>query len=545
MKSRYSFLILVILSSLFFSCSDFLDEGPESKIPGDRIFEDAKTTNGYIIGLYKEWRELKHGRVDPYLGTDEAVAGGFQYMDNNDRKGVEGYGNTLNSTNGIIRWNWEMRCRIMSRAAEAIFYLKKGEESQSDELNRYLGESAFLRAICTWELSMFYGPVILHDKENPDLEFARQPLEVVYEQIISDLLLAEKYLKDPADERDYGRVNKATAQTLLGKVYLYAPENSGLRDYAKAAEYFKKVVENPYYQGTGAETYESIFDSYGQESDNHRREMIYALQYKVGWPYNNANEWELGSRAVAQMTPGEAMAPWSGFDAIMPSIYAYTMEEDGGVWEEGDLRKDESIRYNFEWTDPEDKHYVPDLTGWTWGDELEPHIKKYEDLRIVDAGYSTYHCGKNIPILRYSDAVLCYAECLYFTGKQAEGINLVNNVVRTRAFGGSLPADKRWNTGMGKEEFVEKILDERMRELCFEGWRKYDLLRTGKTIEYVTERNRWHSTTEFVSSDGTREQRFEKAAPIQEFKLTWPIPLDELIQNPGLSEADQNPGYEN
>ncbi len=544
MKTLYIYIITIIGSLLFFSCSDFLDQGPESQIPGDRIFEDEKTTNGYIVGLYKEWKEGQKDILSTHFGVDESISGGFQYMDNNDRKGVEGYGNTLNATNGIIRETWKKRYRVIARAAEAISYLEKNQETQSDLLNQYLGEACLFRAVCMWEISMLYGEAIMHDKNRPELEFARQPYDVMYEQIISDLTIAEEYLPDPSKVSDASRFSNALAQALLGKVYLYAPEKTGMKDYSKAATYFKKVIDNPYFDGKGASTYPVIFDSYQQESADYKKEIVYALQYKTGSPYNSATQWDMGSRAVAQMTPVEALAPWAGFDGMLPSEYASKKESEGGVWEEGDVRYSVSIRTNFEWTDPSDgKHYVPNLSGWTWGDELEPHVKKYEDLRIVDLGVNTWHSGMNIPYIRFSDVVLCYAECLYFTGKKAEGINLINDIVRTRAFGGTLPDDKRWSTSMSEDEFIEKLLDERMRELCFEGWRKFDLLRTGKLKEYVGKRNRWHKSATWTNFEGTVKQT-NGPLTIEDHKLLWPIPLDDLVQNPGLSEKDQNPGYE-
>lgn len=39
-------------------------------------------------------------------------------------------------------------------------------------------------------------------------------------------------------------------------------------------------------------------------------------------------------------------------------------------------------------------------------------------------------------------------------------------------------------------------MDERLRELCFEGWRRIDLLRTNKFVELIKERNRWAKNQE-------------------------------------------------
>ena len=131
--------------------------------------------------------------------------------------------------------------------------------------------------------------------------------------------------------------------------------------------------------------------------------------------------------------------------------------------------------------------------------------------------------------MRYADILLCYAETLNETGATAQAVQLVNNTVRKRAWGGTLPAAETWNSGMSQTDFRTHILDERMRELCFEGWRRMDLIRTGKLVDLVKQRNKW------TKQSGT----------IQPFHNRYPIPLQEIKQNEDIGESDQNPGYSN
>jgi len=130
--------------------------------------------------------------------------------------------------------------------------------------------------------------------------------------------------------------------------------------------------------------------------------------------------------------------------------------------------------------------------------------------------------------MRYADILLCYAECQNELGSTGTAVDQVNTV-RARAWGGTLPDDKKWNAGMSQTEFRTKIMDERMRELCFEGWRRMDLVRTGKLVELVQERNIW------ANESGT----------IQEYHKRYPIPLVEIKQNDEINPDDQNPGYAN
>lgn len=163
-------------------------------------------------------------------------------------------------------------------------------------------------------------------------------------------------------------------------------------------------------------------------------------------------------------------------------------------------------------------------------DELLPHIKKYEDFRTdVHSGMginNMWNSGKNIPFLRYANVLLLYAECLNELGQTADAVEYVNQV-RRRAWDNNLPDDKAWKANMSKEQFFEALMTERVRELFGERWRKFDLVRTGKFVEYVKARNKWTN-------------RYGK---IQEYNKYWPIPQSEIDQNDDITPDDQNEGY--
>ena len=202
----------------------------------------------------------------------------------------------------------------------------------------------------------------------------------------------------------------------------------------------------------------------------------------------------------------------------MPTEYYHTT-----VWlnQNGDTRKTASIRTDF--TLPNGR--VPGLSWTGQVDELEPHTRKFEDIR-TNGSQNFWYSGGIIYYLRLADILLCKAECLNETNKTTEAINLVNSTVRTRAYAGNLPSNQRWGA-MSQAEFRNKIMDERMRELAFEGWRRMDLIRTGKLVELAGKYNPW-----------TKE-----SATIQAFHKWYPIPESEIKQNDAINEGDQNVGY--
>jgi len=86
--------------------------------------------------------------------------------------------------------------------------------------------------------------------------------------------------------------------------------------------------------------------------------------------------------------------------------------------------------------------------------------------------------GINFPLLRYSDVLLMLAEAENaLNGPTSIAQNAID-VVRNRAGLDNL-AIANPDAIAGQEAFFNELTDERMRELCFEGHRKHDLIRWG------------------------------------------------------------------
>jgi len=122
----------------------------------------------------------------------------------------------------------------------------------------------------------------------------------------------------------------------------------------------------------------------------------------------------------------------------------------------------------------------------------------------------------NAPVIRTTEVLLNYVEA------KAEADNAVSqelidlmNVLRTRA---GLSA---WSLGdfASKDAFVSAVLNERWKELAFEGHRRMDLLRRGLPLRI-----------------GIPNAAFGAN------KTILPIPQREIDNNPGLA-GQQNPGY--
>ena len=149
---------------------------------------------------------------------------------------------------------------------------------------------------------------------------------------------------------------------------------------------------------------------------------------------------------------------------------------------------------------------------------------KYVDQNAIEQDNGA---GNDLPIYRYADALLIYAEaiCMAGSGPTAAGIEALNKVHR-RAYGKdpAVPSTVDFKlSDYDKNTFQNLVLQERAYEFIFEGKRWYDLKRTGKAAQV------------FLANKGIT---------IAEKAYLWPIPFTELNFNKALDPAkSQNPGY--
>jgi hypothetical protein len=141
---------------------------------------------------------------------------------------------------------------------------------------------------------------------------------------------------------------------------------------------------------------------------------------------------------------------------------------------------------------------------------------KYYCNKWIDADAKTENqSDNNYPLMRYATVVLTFAEAyneLHVPVDDNDAYKAINSI-RQRA---GLPAF----AGLTQDQLRDSILNERRLELCFEGERWFDLVRTG-TLEST------------LKAKGT--------ANIKPFHMLFPVPQFEIDLNVNLKP--QNTGY--
>jgi hypothetical protein len=134
-------------------------------------------------------------------------------------------------------------------------------------------------------------------------------------------------------------------------------------------------------------------------------------------------------------------------------------------------------------------------------------------------------------VLRYGDVLLMYAEAKYKTGDEA-GARALLKELRARACNDDVTKVNTITTAYYKADLMQELLDERSRELLGEGWRRFDLIRTGKLKSVVANLD--------PSVMFPREDVPAVKANFADNKIWYPIPSREISTNGNLVP---NPGY--
>ena len=159
-------------------------------------------------------------------------------------------------------------------------------------------------------------------------------------------------------------------------------------------------------------------------------------------------------------------------------------------------------------------------------EELIRSIRKYNTSYYRER--EDYFARNNYRIMRYADVLLSYAECLVETGTSASDAAVYVDKVRERA-GLSKLKDSRWKDCLSsKEVFIKRLQMERALELCFEGFRFWDLRRWKSNLT---------ETAKGMNISGTRYTPMEvDKRSFSEYMYYGPIPYSEVLKYDELKQ---------
>ncbi|HEY5462520.1 MAG TPA: RagB/SusD family nutrient uptake outer membrane protein [Hanamia sp.] len=377
----------------------------------------------------------------------------------------------------------------------------------ADQVRHFRAEARFLRAYQYWVLMDLFGnPPFVTDKD-PIGKYIPQQIsrDSLFNYVESELIAIQPDLIAPK-QNEYARADQAADWALLARLYLNAEVYTGNQRYTDAITYANKVINAGY---SLMPDYKNLFTS---DNNLNNPEVILPIAYDATESQSYGGSTFLicsahGTDPTDDAAFGIPGGGWLGNRSVqnLPLLFGtnYSSSPDGrALFGPGTLA-------------------VNDVLDFTQGVEV------YKFSNVTSTGQTQYSpngvlCSTDLPIFRLAEMYLTYAEAVLRGGSGGDINTAVSyiNTLRERAYGntsGDITAGQLT---------LPFILDERGRELYWEGFRRTDLIRFG---DFTNASYLW-----------PWKGGVQAGAGVDSHYNLFPIPAAEITANPNLK---QNPGY--
>jgi hypothetical protein len=501
MKRIYSILFASFSLLSWASCSSYLEENPKDRLDEETAYSTLSDVqkNGVLslynyVGGYVDSQGLQGTGRGIYdlntFTTDETImpTRGGDWYDGGFWQGL--YLHRWGVNNEAIYATWEYLYRtviLCNGSLERIqdFAEKHPEENVAD----CVAEVRALRAMFYYYIMDLFGSVPLIEKSDPAVEdIVQEKRSKVFNFIVKELTESSSLLSEERSNQPgvyYGRMTQPVVWFLLAKLALNAEvytdddwtdgsrpdgksiffevEGQRLNAWQTVNYYCEKITAAGY---TLEKDYTANFAVFNESSEENifvipMSKTLYANQFICLFRsrhYNHAKAYGLsgenGSSATKEVletfgydTPQvDARFDYCYFAGPVKDLEGNQILLDDGVT---------PLVY-------EPWNVALDVSGKPYEKTAGARMKKYEvdktglkDGKLLD---------NDIVLFRYADVLLMQSEAKVRNGENGDA---ELNLVRSRV--GMAP----------RTATLENLLDERMMELAWEGWRRQDMIRFG------------------------------------------------------------------
>jgi len=522
----------VLLVSMIQSCTKDLNLSPTNDVTSETVYKNLAGYESVIAKTYGAFaltgnqgpagngdvQGIDEGFSDFFrlfwkaqeLSTDEAV---ISWGD----VGIQDFHNMNWTSNNSFLTGLYYRslyqitlCNEFIRQSADDQLSKRGiSGSDADKIHQFAREARFLRAYQYWVLMDLYGNPPFATENTaiggaPPPQIKRSDL---FNYIESELKAIEPDMPEP-HSNEYGRADRGAVWALLARLYLNAEVYTGTGRYPDAVNYSKKVIDAGY---SLVSNYSWLMLADNNLNTSNTGEFIFTINYDGLHTQGYGGTTFLVHACVGGSMPASAFGVaggWSGTRAtknlpeLFPGYPDFTTIADK--------------RAEF-YTSGQNLE-INNVTAFTDG----LGVTKYKNVkRDGSPGSSQDFADVDMPLFRLAEMYLIYAEAtLRGGGGDATTALGYINALRTRAYG---------NTSgniSSTDLTLDFILDERARELYWEGFRRTDLIRFNKFVEgsYI-----WPWKGGVASGTG-----------VSAIRKLYPIPSRDINSNTNLV---QNPCY--
>ena len=459
-KLIYTVFTVAVLATLIFSgCSkDALEPTLEQDKPADGGITNAEDVEGVLYGAYNRMTQTA------YYGRNLIIYGEIRadnaFANANSGRFLTVSDMDMGETDGYARDTWTDAYEVVASANVLIALDPADIDGELDEVNHFIGQAYALRALAHFDLMKLFG---------------QGNVTAGTDEAIPYIL-------------EYKSENLTPTRNTVDEVKGYIEA-----DLATAISLMSDILNDPSKQ---------FMTTYG----------AYALQARVALYFG---EW------AKVITAAEAVINSAGYQIIAEADFVSSWLNDGSVNSIFELAYNSTDNNNINGLqqiyrgaaygdiqglqDLYDAFDVGDVraSAAMIGPDPEVPTRLYTNLgKYPAADYSD-----NISLIRYEEVILSYAEALFENGQTADALTQLNSITAHRGALAYAAASKA------------NILQERRRELCFEGFRHDDLARNGMDIPFVSPFEQTHGGPAYGS-----------------FNYAFPIPKVELNANSNMTQ---------
>ncbi|KQS36775.1 hypothetical protein ASG14_06975 [Pedobacter sp. Leaf194] len=478
------------------SCKKALQKDPVTEYSSNNFWKEPAQASAALSGAYLRLQTALNTEFS-YYGDGRADL--LTLVQENNTQSIAVVKNRLDPSQAFTDWGGFYR--VINQSNLIIKNVKEMNSkglyvNKTTEYNRVLGQALGLRAMCYFYMTRVWGnvPLIVEPTENNgdinSFKIPRTDTLQVYKQVSADLTQARNLL--PAS---YSDIQQTRATLTRGGIDAILTDYYMWRNNIDSALITSKRI-----------------------TDN-------STQYRLATLANPAiNYFALPQADIDNTEYASMFTNGFGPESIFEIAYSYEENTTSGL-----------LALFAGGIGVAQFYASTDFTSSFTGSDLRALVNFKSEVQIFKnfpkgSFDRTTDNDKNIILYRLADILLMRAEAFVQKGDNASAFALLKQV-RERAFGPISttavpnPNNDPINGPTGSVEqakFISSnkkaaqniILNERKKELCFEGKRFYDLIRTGKAIEVMGPINGLLT------------------AP----NILWPINLNVIRQNPLIEQ---------
>lgn len=418
-------------------------------------------------------------------------------------------------------WTQGMYFRLAQVVSFSNSFIENASDlaSSNTEAAYFVAEARFLRAYAYLQLMDMYANVPLVTQVTTELPMQSNRTEIF--TFVETELTEVSLLLPESRSNEYGRVDKVAAWALLSRLYLNAPVYTGSDMNSQAIANAEKVISSSYSLNTSdgngnGSAYDELFLA-DNNTNGAQNEFIFVVQFDG----LNSQSWG-GSTFMVHAPIGGSMNPslfgvnggWAGLRTTKALVEKFSYS----------ISSSDPDGYPLSWSDSRAMFHTD---GQSYEMEKVPKfsegygVTKFKNVDTTGAAGSDSsgdHVDTDLSLIRLAEVYLNYAEAVTKGGggSLATATELVNQL-RSRAGAPNI---------LSSHLTSDFILDERSRELYWEGLRRSDLIRHNK---FVTSNYLWPFKAGAASGKAS-----------DDYRKIFPLPEAVLLVNSNLT---QNPNY--